>query len=236
MLRLDRRHWMTSLPRGRYLTALVLTAGLALAMIAGGPARAAQPGLRLITKIKVGRDPGGSVVNSPTNTIYAGTYYNSTVSVISGATNTIYVTIANQNGPDPVNLVLKISGTTNKTVARAQRPSRSIRSPIPSTPATSTPGPSPCCKADRQPPRKNQHPAARRGITASQRYRMPTTFFEHVIEVVRVSSPTARACFGTALPGWGERGRAGLRARFASPRSDRLQMIFRRDDEGSVAG
>lgn len=120
MLRLDRRHWMTSLPRGRYLTALVLTAGLALAMIAGGPARAAQPGLRLITKIKVGRDPGGIVVNSQTNTIYAGTYYNSTVSVISGATNTIYVTIANQNGPDPVNLVLKISGTTNKTVARAQ--------------------------------------------------------------------------------------------------------------------
>ena len=36
------------------------------------------------------------------------------------ATNTIYVTIANQNGLDPVNRVLEISGITNKTVARAQ--------------------------------------------------------------------------------------------------------------------
>jgi YVTN family beta-propeller protein len=73
--------------------AVSLVVVLAMMAALAGPARAAEPGLHLMTKIVVAPAPGPIAVNPATNTVYVGDYTNSTVSVINGATNRVTASI-----------------------------------------------------------------------------------------------------------------------------------------------
>ena len=66
--------------------------------------------MQIITKIRVGDEPFGVVVNPATNKVYVNNYVDGTVSIINGATNTVIATVA--VGPETT--FVDVNQTTNR--------------------------------------------------------------------------------------------------------------------------
>src|SRR5215471_1771809 len=114
----------------------VATLAVASAPAGGGPGQRARGCITVTATVPVGRSPEQVAVDPKTNTAYVASVFDSTVSVISGRTNTVTATIGVARYPygvavDPKTNTLYVTNSTRGTVSVISGRTNTVTATIP---------------------------------------------------------------------------------------------------------